>query len=785
MRTRTRTARVDSVEHSKDSSAPFDDGSRWANSAPFLVAGYSPRNDREESRVSSVKRMKTALIVALTAGVIASVPALAQLSVPPPQIQSYAGDPGTLGDPASWRTPEFLRDNGMISIGAEFAYAAGYSGTGMNIGIVDSGFFAGHMREHGSLATDYAIGDRYHSVEAQGGQTGPTPGFYDQAFNDSHGTHVSGTVGASRDGVGETQPTGPVANMHGVAFNADIYLGNTHKTDGVFYGHLPATATPAQTPDNGYLANVYRAVNSAVTASGNPIRIITSSWGSQPSTENYNTYETPPGSPASFGLNAAFRYLYTPDGVADPNGNTLHWLNGAIEVARTGTILQFTAGNSGYANPTPRGAAPYFLPELEGRWYTTSGINPGIGRTFNPDGSVLVPGQQEFNRCGVAKWSCVTAPSRSINSTTVQVVDGVPQPRYGSSSGTSMAGPHSAATLALIMQRFPYLTNTQALYTMMTTGRQNNTISDATGAAVSNPTRGEMVQVPDSRNGWHTPNLRDAFKGPGQLLGPFDVDTHGYSDVWSNDISDVAIRARQQEDADEAAAWEATKVARGWTNGVPADASDIDKSDFAIGTRREQARAARVYEGSLTKRGDGTLFLTGNDIWHGTSTVLAGKLSVVGSHASSIDVRGGSLGGGGKVAGDIDVSGGVLQPGVAPEEAASITDVVVAPDNVLDVGGDVTVARKGGYAVTIRGGDDYTSAQVAGDVALDGELTLDVQGALTPGTVLTIMRGASIKGNFHAMPEKRVVNAGGYLFRVSYRNASVTLTVLHAVPARP
>ena len=38
----------------------------------------------------------------------------------------------------------------MVSIGAEFAYAAGYSGTGMNIGIVDSGAFAGHMREHGS-----------------------------------------------------------------------------------------------------------------------------------------------------------------------------------------------------------------------------------------------------------------------------------------------------------------------------------------------------------------------------------------------------------------------------------------------------------------------------------------------------------------------------------------------------------------------------------------------------------------------------------------------------------
>src|SRR4051812_29663891 len=450
--------------------------------------------------MSTRRRVGTALLVALP--LLAAKPAHAQLSVPPAPITTYPGDPGRVGDPASWRTPEFLRDNGMLSVGAEFAYAAGYSGTGMNVGIVDSGFFAGHMREHGSLDTNYTVGDRYFSVAAQGGDTGPTPGFYDPAFNDSHGTHVSGTVGASREGVGETQPDGPEANMHGVAFNSDVYLGNTHKTDGVFYGLLPASATPAQTPDNAYLANVYRAVNAAVTANGKPIRIITSSWGSQPPTENYNTYDPPPGGPASFGLNAAWRHLSTPDGVADANGRTVHWLNGAIEAARTGTILQFTAGNSGYANPTPRGAAPYFLPDLEGRYYTTSGINPGIGRTLNADGSVLVPGQQEFNQCGVAEWSCVTAPSRLINSTWVDVIDGVPQPNYRAASGTSMAGPHSAAVLALVMKRFPYMTNEQALYTMFTTGRQNATISDASGAAVVNPKGGEIVQVPDRRNGW-------------------------------------------------------------------------------------------------------------------------------------------------------------------------------------------------------------------------------------------------------------------------------------------
>src|SRR3954453_9612141 len=111
--------------------------------------------------MSGAKRVRTSLTAGVALACLTAAPASSQLSVAPPPIKSYDGDPGRLGNPASWRTPEFLRDNGMLSIGAEFAYAAGYAGQGMNVGIVDSGVFAGHVREHGSYDTQYAIGDRY------------------------------------------------------------------------------------------------------------------------------------------------------------------------------------------------------------------------------------------------------------------------------------------------------------------------------------------------------------------------------------------------------------------------------------------------------------------------------------------------------------------------------------------------------------------------------------------------------------------------------------------------
>jgi subtilase-type serine protease len=85
----------------------------------------------------------------------------------------------------------------------------------------------------------------------------------------------------------------------------------------------------------------------------------------------------------------------------------------------------------------------------------------------------------------------------------------------------------------------------------------------------------------------------------------------------------------------------------------------------AVKWRKEwmDARAAYIqdkidndlYTASLVKQGPGTLVMTGDNTYEGLTTVEGGKLSINGTHASSIDVHGGNLGGSGIVEGSIDV----------------------------------------------------------------------------------------------------------------------------------
>ncbi|KRE14705.1 hypothetical protein ASE66_15265 [Bosea sp. Root483D1] len=119
-----------------------------------------------------------------------------------------AQSPGLLTDPNSWRTPEYKAQWGLETIRAANAYARGVDGTGVLVGIIDSGIFAGHSEFIGR----YGGGYDYQSETAQAIDRG------------GHGTMVASVIAANRDGKG----------MHGVAPGAILIVAGADDSQGLF-----------------------------------------------------------------------------------------------------------------------------------------------------------------------------------------------------------------------------------------------------------------------------------------------------------------------------------------------------------------------------------------------------------------------------------------------------------------------------------------------------------------------------------------------------------------------
>lgn len=636
-------------------------------------------------------------------------------------------EPGIQGNISSWETPEYNKDHGMALINASTAYAEGLNGKGVLIGIVDSGALLSHPelktnRIFPVTATGTYVKDGTRYPFAYMGQTGEAKnrfGVYHKGekfkvggdfilgHNDSHGTHVTGVAAGNRNG----------EEAHGVAWAAKVAIGNTGGSDNMNYG-------PYQ--DYGY----FKAVWEATAKTG--AKLINNSWGTnvrigdtshhfdvgQIGTEGEEVADNVQRKDFYTTNSVTEYYLFKKD--AKDNGGK-NFMDAAFEVAQKYNLIQiFTNGNRRFQNPFYRAAYPFYNPEAEQYWIAAGSVqrNPEDG-SYTIYGDVNKADDNSWgagghNHAGFAKWWTVTSPTDAWNAA---VDNKTGKPFNKVAGGTSNAAPHIAGSMAILMQRYAYMTPTQVRDVLFTTAnRTDNGIGEALYGS-----DGDKLdpKVPDEDYGWGVIDLGKAIYGPGQFFGTFDVAVKG-DDVWHNSISDEAIQARGEEDRAqmqkyskriaELKALEKLSDQQGW---------ELEYKSKRLASIKD--REAQGWTGKLVKHGKGDLTLTAVNSYTGGTQVAEGKLAGMtesfGTAPVTVD-SGATL--------ELHKSFTIVKAGQTGEVAVNS----VGTDKTSD---DAQVVLKAGSVLSLA-----TDAISLKSLSVQGPSTLDVRAVNRPEVTFTV-----------------------------------------------
>jgi len=298
-------------------------------------------------------------------------------------------------------SPEFASQWSLSEIGADYAYARGYTGAGVTVGIIDTGMDGGHDALEGKL----------HSRSAIASNTCPGGTCSFSAIRDtgSHGTAVGGLIAAAKLG----------NSMHGVAYDAQLLaIGIQLGSGSPVYRPVDLSngASYRQIDEQGQ--GIYRRISGAT-------RIINHSFGYEGVVTDYTASEYR----GAFGrtIDALLQA-----GTADSEKMILVWAAG-------NSFGKFDAqGNPADASsPNITAGTPHLFPALRGHFIAVVATQS--------DGTIA----SYSNRCGVAADYCIAAPGHRVLAPAVGSQNG-----YFRIGGTSAAAPHVAGALALMEEAF-------------------------------------------------------------------------------------------------------------------------------------------------------------------------------------------------------------------------------------------------------------------------------------------------------------------------------------------
>ena len=296
---------------------------------------------------------------------------------------------------------EFQNQWSLSAIGADYAYARGYTGAGVTVGIIDTGADPSHS----------ALAGKLHASSGVVSQSCPGGNCSFSAIRDtgSHGTAVGGVIAAAKSG----------GRMHGVAYDADLLVL------GIRLGTAPPVYRPVDLSNPASFRSLDEQGQGLYRRFGSATRIINHSFGYEGVVTAYSEAQ----------YRAAF-------------GRTVDSMAQADVPDAEKIILVWAAGNSrgrrdaqgnlaDASSPNLSAATPHYFPDLRGHFISVVATDPS--------GTIA----SYSNRCGVAADYCIAAPGSGIFAPAAGRTQG-----YLSASGTSLAAPQVAGALALMEEAF-------------------------------------------------------------------------------------------------------------------------------------------------------------------------------------------------------------------------------------------------------------------------------------------------------------------------------------------